>query len=182
VERNREAASAAAAERSDAITAFEARADEVRARWRADLQAAGAYGPPGTEPPMLEISEQDDGRLIIANISGKRIERIRVARVVRDSSGADGWARCFLESKLRRSEYGSIPKDGLEEFVLPGRLADQQCAGGQLEFRVGDEQRPEPSWWTDSALIGYDRASVEIRRRSEALARSRAETYGRRGQ
>jgi hypothetical protein len=179
VERNRAVSSQAAVERADAINAFETRADEVRAKWRADLQAAGAYGAPGAEPPMLVVRKESDGRLIMTNLSGKRIEMIRVARVVRDSTRMDGWARCYLEAKSNRSEWSYIAKDGVQEFVLPERRAAETCASGELEFRIGDEQRPEPSWWTDSALVGYDQASEEISKRTEAMARSRAQTSGR---
>lgn len=172
VQNNREAETKAYTERASVITAFETQADEVRAKWREDLRVAGAHGAPGTEPPMLEIRE-DGRKILLTNISDKRIEMIRVARVVRDPNGYDGYSRCFLESTLRRSEYGQVSAKGMDEFELPERWADEKCASGRLEFQIGDPHRPEPSWWTDSALIGFDKSTEEIRQRTAAGARAR---------
>jgi len=135
--------------------------DAVRAKWRADVAAAGAHGGAGVDPPMLEVTL--DGDVVrITNITDRKIESVCLARVVRESTAFDGYLRCPLREKSGGRECPYLSAHGVQELVMEKRNAESRCADGRLEFRVGEYMHPEPSWWSDTALTWFDRNEEAI--------------------
>ena len=159
---NREA-SAVADARADIIASLESNSDAARAKWHQDVMSANARGGMGAEPPMLEVEQRED-TVLVTNITDKRIETVCLARVVRDSQAYDGYSRCALRDKSTRRECPGIGAQGQIAFELEERRKQSNCAQGQFEFRVGDYMRPEPSWWSDTGLVWFDRHQQDLAR------------------
>jgi hypothetical protein len=130
------------------VAEVEALTVSARTKWRADVEAAQAFGNDGQVPPMLRVQEQD-GDAAITN-SGARPVCVAVARVERDAGGAVV-SRC----RLGLSDCQQISAGGSRRFPLY-RGSAPTCERLPLEFRVGSVTNPEPSWWSRSALDSFD--------------------------
>ena len=131
---------------------------EAQKRWRADIEAAGAIGEDAGVPPMLRVDRFDAERLRITNL-GPRRACVSIARVFRRRGDAE-YQRCPLDT---RRECQELAVGRPTEWVLLRDLDNTACASGWLEFRVGKVLRPEPSWWSRSALVEFDRSAPDPR-------------------
>jgi hypothetical protein len=115
--------------------------------WRKQLVADGAVGGRGVSPPMLDV--QDDGKRV--NVTNRAAN-----------------AACVLLSRIATNESGRIERcavSGYQCVVIPPgetrRLATllagnpQSCLAGELEFRVGSVDHPDPSWWSETAFTNF---------------------------
>jgi hypothetical protein len=114
----------------------------AQAKWLDDIYAAGAHGPLGTEPPML-IVEDDGTSVTVRNITDGTIKCARIHR--RLPSGGGG-----VMLRVQRQECWPLaPGDSATFSANDMHMAYEH---GPLEFRIGDPQDPEPTWWSDDAL------------------------------
>lgn len=141
------------AERQRLVTQVSNLRKQIRARWRADIEAAGATGAPGVAPPMLEVRNEGRGVWRVTNRHSQWIA-LRMARVVRPAGASTAWTRCVLDES---TPFLEIVAGGTRKFVL-----EAGCPGSLPEFRVGDAARPEPSWWTSTALDAFDDGGAQI--------------------
>jgi hypothetical protein len=126
-----------------------------RRKWLGDLHAAGAHGPPGTEPPMLAI-EDAGTRVLVRNIGDRSIKCVRVARHI--AARAESVSMSIDGGDCRRLDPGDWTIYELTD-------ADAQYAGEPLEFRIGEPTDPDPSWWTDTALETSFEQEFQVERR-----------------
>jgi hypothetical protein len=126
---------------------------QTRTRWRADMEAAGATGAPGVVPPMLEVYDQGRGVWRVTNRHSQWV-LVRLSRVAPPEGASVAWRRCVLDES---SPFLEIPAGGTRRFVL-----EAGCAGSLLEFRVGEQMRPDLPWWTSTALEEFDRGTSRI--------------------
>lgn len=152
-ERKREATEAAAldarraaAERNSHAALVERWRNARRAAidaWRRDLVDAHAVGARNVTPPMLGV--QEVGSLVIVTNRGTTPACVLVTRV------SAGLERCAVGS----GHCTELPAG--KTARLPTLLAGnpEGCHTGTLEFRVGDVDHPEPSWWSESALADF---------------------------
>jgi hypothetical protein len=126
---------------------------QTRVRWRQDIDAANAKGPPGLVPPMLQVTQPVPYAWQVANRSDKMV-CVSIARV-RAAEGAAGYERCPSDNDNTCRE---IAPGGSRQFAIMRNDQVRACLRSQLEFRVGTPQRPEPSFWSDSALQDFDTA------------------------
>jgi hypothetical protein len=125
---------------------------DARARWRADLVAAGATGAPGVVPPILEVKPKGPGIWQVKNLSPATV-CVRLARVSQPEYGKGRWLRCPLDVIQECSEIlaGTTRHLTLE---VNDRVAG--CVSTLLEYEVGTFNQPEPSWWSATALENLD--------------------------
>jgi hypothetical protein len=117
------------------------------AAWRKALVADRALGARGVSPPMLGI--QDDGKRVDVTNRSTSPACILLTRIATNESG--GFERCAVANSRC-------------VLVAPGkttRLATllarnpQSCLTGELEFRIGNVDHPEVSWWSESAFADF---------------------------
>ena len=65
---------------------------EARTRWRHDVDAAGATGPPDVVPPMLEAKQVAPFAWRVVNRSNKTV-CLNITRVARGTKGATNYER-----------------------------------------------------------------------------------------
>ena len=151
-------------ERARVIAQFESRMDRARAKWVADVRAAGAWGAPGTEPPMLKVIDEG-ASVTITNVIDIDIPCVNLARIYHDSSPGDGYFRCEMKRERDNVACRTLPPGGSHTYALRSG-AENECRNGKLEYRIGKYTDPEPTWWTSTALKRFERSSEEIERRS----------------
>jgi len=137
--------------RTRLLESYPALSAAARVRWREDIEAAGANGKPGEIPPMLSVEQTDPGQLLVRNLASSPV-CVRIAQVLRGSSPT-AWQRCDSDFDQKCRDIGP---NGSAKFALHRDDPSPACARGQLEFRVGTPLRPEPSWWSRSALDEFD--------------------------
>lgn len=155
-------ANEAEARRQAAVAAqLKAEATAKLRAWLAEVHAKGAYGPPGTVPPMLKVDDQGL-RAQVTVVSRDRGPTLQLNRVLRDP-GTGRWMRCAMVTEvagLPTTYIADLPRSRALNYVLSlqsdiGMIPDPSCAaafrGAPLEFRIG-LPGSEPGWWTDSAL------------------------------
>lgn len=125
---------------------------EAQARWRADVEAAGAWGVDGDIPPMLVVTNSGSVRVKVTNLGGRKI-CLALARVLR-KAGTDVYERCAHD--IGRQCTGIMPGRSAELGMFPDANSPA-CGAQQYEYRIGSPLEPEPSWWSRSALEDFDR-------------------------
>jgi hypothetical protein len=150
-------ARSAQAER-DARTALVARWRFARTQahdaWRKKMVAAGMLGGRAVLPPMLEV--RDDGKTVTVTNRATDSACVLVTRIGVSETGATerctvGATRCVL-----------IPRGETRRLATYLAGNPESCLAGPLEFRVGNVDFPEPSWWSASAYEAFgERADEE---------------------
>jgi hypothetical protein len=140
-------------DRTVLVARLQALEAQARIRWRADVDAAGAKGPPGLVPPMLEIREETPGQWRVTNRSERSV-CVSIARVARSAKGVTNYDHCPSDIAVGCRE---IARRGSRQFVFHRNERSRACIAATFEFRVGTPQKPEPTWWSDSALEEFDR-------------------------
>jgi hypothetical protein len=147
---------AAAAELEQRRAAQEVKRQAELREWLRELQASGAYGPPGAVPPMLKV--EDDGLLARVTKLGSGDIPVQLDRIRRAADGSPA-VRCPMTVVDR---VGVAYQAGTNLFYLfPQKdyvfTAAPKCAeafkGAPLEFRVGGTHPAyRAGWWTETAL------------------------------
>jgi hypothetical protein len=133
-------------------------------KWRADVLTANALGEIGAVPPMLGVRETGS-HVQLTNRSPSPI-CVQLARVTRPNT--DAVERCQVGPSTC-----SMVKSGATLRLQVFRTgAMDSCLNAALEFRVGNVDSPEPSWWSRTAFntfvdppmdIGYkDEAAIQL--------------------
>lgn len=142
-----ERARAAVAERksrAELIDRWRAARSTALRQWREDLVAASAVGSLGEAPPMLSV--EDNGALVTITNRAKNAACVLVTRVAtRDSKVLSrctvGGNRCVVIQAGATARWATLRTGNSES-----------CLTGTLEYRVGNFDYPDPSWWSESAL------------------------------
>lgn len=137
------------AERKKLVAQRDELTRQLGIEWRADVASAGATAAPGRTPPMLKVTELREQAQVM-NLTDSPLY-LCLSRV---RTSADGHQlRCLLDA-------GNVVRfgpHGTHRFIVfqTGNINPEACKGGQLEFRVGTVNDPEPSWWTQTALEDF---------------------------
>ena len=143
-EENVRAAEAERKYRSDLIERWRAARHAAVEQWRKDVIDAHAVGGLGEAPPMLSVL--DSGALVTVTNPTKKPVCVLVARVAtRDSAVMSrctvGGNRCIVIQGGATARWPTLRAGNSES-----------CLAGSLEYRVGNVDYPDPSWWSESAL------------------------------
>lgn len=125
--------------------------DQVEAKWRADIEAAGVTGGLGVVPPMLAVEEHTQ-YVIVTNKLTDRAVCVQLQRVSRRSQKGNDYDRCRLDLDTCRE----LPPGASLRFQQYRTGNPPDCANTPLEYRVGGPFAPEPTWWTSTALEDFD--------------------------
>jgi hypothetical protein len=129
-------------------------------KWRADILTANALGEIGAVPPMLKVRITASQVQITNRGAGPAC--VQLARVTRPKTDA-----------VQRCQVGpgtcSLVKPGAT-LRLPafGTGATDSCLNAALEFRVGNVDFPEPSWWSRTAFNEFSDPPMDIGYKDEA--------------
>jgi hypothetical protein len=132
--------------------------NQARDRWRTDLQAAGAFGGDGEVPPMLRVFQNGPYEVKVTN-AGPNRACVKLVRSMR-KPGTDIYLRCPAD--LFR-DCQEIPSRATVTFYMQFDERSPACREQRYEFRVGTPLKPEPSWWTNSALAQFDERPPDMR-------------------
>jgi hypothetical protein len=117
-------------------------------RWREDLLAARRFTAEGIVPPFISITQ--NGRHVnVTNVTSQSL-CLQLARVAMRPDG--GYERCQLGENSCRE----IPAGQSFRFQLYSAGNSPTCFEAPLEFRIGNPESPEPSWWSSTALTNFD--------------------------
>jgi hypothetical protein len=113
-------------------------------QWRKDLIDARAVGGLGVAPPMLRV--QDNGSLVTVTNGAKHAACVLITRVATRESAVTsrctvGGNRCVVLQAGATARWPTLRAGNSES-----------CLAGSLEYRVGNVDYPEPSWWSEGAL------------------------------
>jgi hypothetical protein len=133
---------------------------QVYLKWNQDLLAARAIGLEGELPPMLAIVDQGSDTVKVTNLSPGNA-CVKLVRALRLPDSQE-YLRCPLDTErdcavLRRGQSMS--------FSLLRHAGNDACRGGTVEYRVGTPLKPEPSWWSMSALEDGTERAADFRNR-----------------
>lgn len=132
--------------------------NQVRDRWRTNVQAAGAFGGEGVVPPMLRVFQDGPYKVKITNAAASKA-CVKLVRTMR-KPGTDIYLRCPAD--LYR-DCQDIPHGATVTFQLQFDDRSPSCREQSYEFRVGTPLKPEPSWWSASALAEFDERPPDMR-------------------
>jgi hypothetical protein len=113
-------------------------------KWRADLLSANALGEIGAAPPMLEVSETAE-QVRIRN-RGVQTVCLSLSRVTRP--GTDAVERC----QIGPTQCSPIKPGATLRLPTLRKGGKESCLHAALEYRVGNVDSPEPSWWSRTAI------------------------------
>jgi hypothetical protein len=129
-------------------------------KWRADILTATALGEIGAVPPMLTVRET--GSLVQLTNRGAGPACVQLARVTRPNT--DAVERCQVGPATC-----SMVKPGATLRLHVDRSgAKDNCLNAALEFRVGNVDFPEPSWWSRTAFNEFADRTLDISYKEEA--------------
>jgi hypothetical protein len=131
---------------------------EVRKRWRADIEAAGAVGEHGASPPFIEVWNNSKQGPTVTNLMRGTV-CIQIVRI-HQPPGSQQIERCSLDVGTScRSLYNarSMP------LFPQGQNGTPACNSKHLEYRIGAPFGEGVSWWSRSALEDLDRTPPEPR-------------------
>lgn len=138
--------------RKDYVARLTALSTEAHLRWRADVEAAGAWGTDGVIPPMLVVTNPGSSNVKVTSLASRKI-CLGLARVLR-KPGTDVYERCPYDIGRQCS---LIMPGRSAEFGMLADAASPACSARHYEYRIGTPLQPEPSWWSRSALDDFDR-------------------------
>jgi hypothetical protein len=142
-----EQALAAVAERkhrSDLTDRWRAARRTTIEQWRRDLIDARAVGGLGVTPPMLSI--QDTGSLVTITNRSKDSVCVLISRIATRDSAV--MSRCTVGSNRCVVILGGATA----RWPTLRAGNSESCLEGSLEYRVGNVDHPDPSWWSETAL------------------------------
>ena len=131
--------------------------------WRQDLIDDHAVGGLGAAPPMLSI--QDSGSVVTITNRAKHAACVLISRIATRDGGV--MARCSVGS----NRCVSIQAGATARWPTLRTGNSEICLAGSLEFRVGNVDHPDPSWWSQTALSQFgseDPAPEFVERKSDA--------------
>ena len=114
--------------------------------WIEDLHAAGAHGPAGEIPPMLQVEDTGD------NVQVKNLSSVRVClQLYRQSAerNAQNPFKCTLLSRNREGDCTYLGPGSSDWFELAN---PQGCVGEPLSFKLGERSDPTIAWWSDPEI------------------------------
>jgi hypothetical protein len=132
--------------------------NQARDRWRTDVQAAGAFGDEGAMPPMLRVFQDGPYAVKVTN-AGANKACVKLVRSMR-KPGTNIHLRC--PSDLFRDCQDIAPSVTVK-FFFQFDERSPACDEQHYEFRVGTPLKPEPSWWSASALAQFDERPPDMR-------------------
>ena len=129
-------------------------------KWRADLLTANAIGEIGAAPPMLVVRET--GAQVQIQNRGPQPVCVALARVTRPNTDA-----------VERCQVGpaqcSLVKPGATVRLQTYRAgAKEACLHAAFEYRVGNVDNPEPSWWSRTAINEFADPPQDISYKEQA--------------
>jgi hypothetical protein len=130
---------------------------EAHRRWREDIESAGAIGDDGMIPDMLRVQVTGNWQFRITNNSPRRI-CLELFRVLK--RGNTVYHRCEKDWNSGCREMAPLKT---ADFSMPPERNSPACSDGQLEFRIGTPLKPEPSWWSRSAIDDFDRHPPDLK-------------------
>jgi hypothetical protein len=129
-------------------------------KWRADLLTANAIGEIGAAPPMLRVHET--GTQVQLTNRGAEPLCVALSRVTRPDT--DAVQRCRIGP-----ERCSLVKPGATiRLQILRNGATEACQNAAFEYRVGNVDFPEPSWWSRSAINEFDDPPHDIGYKDDA--------------
>jgi hypothetical protein len=129
-------------------------------KWRADMLTANALGEIGAVPPMLVVRES--GNQVQITNRGAGPACVQLARVTRPKT--DAVERCQVGPSTC-----SVVKPGATLRLQVFRTGSKDaCLHAALEFRVGNVDSPEPSWWSRTAFNEFTDPPMDIGYKEEA--------------
>lgn len=133
--------------RAELVARWRAARRKAVDQWREKLVAANAVGKSDAVPPMLSVD--DNGSLVTLTNRTQDPVCVMVARVAtRDAAVLDrcivGGSRCLV-----------LQGGATVRWTTPRTGNPENCLTGALEYRIGDVDHPEPSWWSESALEAF---------------------------
>lgn len=141
---------AAQAERGARVALIErwrlARSNAIET-WRGHLIADGSLGGRGVSPPMLEI--HDDGKRVDVTNRATHDVCVLMTRIATNESGRI--ERCAVAG----DHCVVIPPGEARRLATLLARNPPSCLEGELEFRVGNVDHPDPSWWSESAFADF---------------------------
>jgi hypothetical protein len=128
---------------------------QVYVKWNQDLLAARAIGLEGERPPMLAIVDEGSDVVKVTNhFPGNAC--VKLVRALRLPDSQE-YLRCALDTER---DCAIIRRGQSMSFSLLRHAGNDACRRGTVEYRVGTPLKPEPSWWSMSALEdGTERAA-----------------------
>jgi hypothetical protein len=131
---------------------------QARDRWLADIRAAGAIGAEGETPPMIHVVASGPHEVRVTNAAKTRACVKLVRTLVKP--GTDIHLRCPAD--LFR-DCADINRGATVTFHLQFDERSPACRERQFEYRVGTPLKPEPTWWSASALRYIDENPLDMR-------------------
>lgn len=129
-------------------------------KWRADVLTANALGEIGAVPPMFTVRETRS-QVQITN-RGASPACVQLTRVTRPKT--DAVERCQVGPPTC-----SMVKPGATLRLQVVRSGTKNgCLHAALEFRVGNVDLPEPSWWSRTAFNEFADPPMDISYKQEA--------------
>lgn len=129
-------------------------------KWRADLLTANAIGEIGAAPPMLAVRETG-AHVQIKNL-GLQPVCVALARVTRPNT--DAVERC----QVGPAACSPVKPGATVRLQIQRAGAKETCLHAAFEYRVGDVDNPEPSWWSRTAINEFADPPRDISYKEEA--------------
>ncbi|HUQ10132.1 MAG TPA: hypothetical protein VM146_07425 [Steroidobacteraceae bacterium] len=129
-------------------------------KWRADMLTATALGEIGAVPPMLTVRET--GSQVQLTNRGAGPACVQLARVTRPKT--DAVERC----QVGPATCSMIKPGATLRLQVDRSGAKDDCLNAVLEFRVGNVDFPEPSWWSRTAFNEFADRATDISYKQEA--------------
>jgi hypothetical protein len=129
-------------------------------KWRADVLASNALGEIGEVPPMLSV--RDAGSQVHVTNRGAGPVCVQLARVTR--ANTDAVERC----QVGPATCSLVKPASTLTLQASGTNALEACPHAALEYRVGNVDAPEPTWWSRTAFNGFRDAPMDIGYKGEA--------------
>lgn len=164
IDRQAQAAEAERQNRAQLIERWQTARGRAIEQWRQDLIEAHAVGGLGAAPPMLSID--DTGSQVMITNRANEAACVLVTRIATRDGGV--MARCSVGAH----RCVSIQAGATVRWPTLRTGNSELCLTGSLEFRVGNVDHPNPSWWSQTALnqFGGDDPAPGFRERQSDAA------------
>jgi hypothetical protein len=129
-------------------------------KWRADVLTANLLGEVGATPPMVSIREA--GSEVLLRNEGPGPICVAVARITRPNT--DAVERC----QVGPADCSPVKPGATIRLAASRGGAKESCLHAAFEFRVGNVDSPEPTWWSRTAFNAFRDTAVDISYKEEA--------------